>query len=176
LEQFCRSVRALNNSSWLERHAEYDDFSVPERIEAEFRRYLTCGILACGFIRARCGACGHDFLLAFSCKTRGLCPSCATRRMAETAAHLVDHVFPRAPVRQWVLSLPKRLRPYLHYDPTLAGAVLRIFLSEIERSLQTNVTEGWAGAFGHSIGHGCCLVIPSNALVWDVHSGWAMAD
>ena len=96
--------------------------------------------------------------------------------MAETAAHLVDHVFPRAPVRQWVLSLPKRLRPYLHYDPTLAGAVLRIFLSEIERSLQTNVTEGWAGAFGHSIGHVCCLVIPSNALVWDVHSGWAMAD
>ncbi len=63
--------------------------------------------------------------------------------MAETAAHLVDHVFPRAPVRQWVLSLPKRLRPYLHYDPTLAGAVLRIFLSEIERSLQTNVTGGW---------------------------------
>ena len=26
------------------------------------------------------------------------------------AAHLVDHVFPRVPVRQWVLSLPHRLR------------------------------------------------------------------
>ena len=26
--------------------------------------------------------------------------------MADTAAHLVDRVFPRVPVRQWVLSLP----------------------------------------------------------------------
>jgi hypothetical protein len=30
--------------------------------------------------------------------------------MVDTAAHVVDHVFPRRPVRQWVLSLPKRLR------------------------------------------------------------------
>jgi hypothetical protein len=30
--------------------------------------------------------------------------------MVETAAHLSDHVFPRLPVRQWVLSVPKRLR------------------------------------------------------------------
>ena len=49
-------------------------------------------------------ACGHEFLIAFSCKGRGLCPSCNARRMAETAAHLVEHVFPPLPVRQWVLS------------------------------------------------------------------------
>jgi hypothetical protein len=30
--------------------------------------------------------------------------------MAERAAHLVDHVFPAVPVRQWVLTLPPRLR------------------------------------------------------------------
>jgi hypothetical protein len=35
------------------------------------------------------------------------------RRMAETAAHLVDHVFPPLPVRQWVLAVPKRLRYFL---------------------------------------------------------------
>ena len=46
--------------------------------------------------------------LAFSCKGRGVCPSCTTRRMVETAAQLSDHVFPRLPVRQWVLSVPKR--------------------------------------------------------------------
>jgi hypothetical protein len=33
--------------------------------------------------------------------------------MAETAAHLADHVLPRLPVRQWVLSLPRRLRYHL---------------------------------------------------------------
>ncbi|AFL73393.1 hypothetical protein Thivi_1385 [Thiocystis violascens DSM 198] len=39
-------------------------------------------------------ASGHGFLVAFSCKGRGMCPSCNTRRMAQTAAHLLDHVFP----------------------------------------------------------------------------------
>jgi anaerobic ribonucleoside-triphosphate reductase len=53
-------------------------------VEREFRRYLECGILAYGFARARCPDCGHDFLVAFSCKGRGLCPSCNARRMAET--------------------------------------------------------------------------------------------
>jgi hypothetical protein len=38
---------------------------------------------------------------AFSCKRRGVCPACgARRRMVETAAHLVDHLIPRVPVRQ----------------------------------------------------------------------------
>jgi len=30
--------------------------------------------------------------------------------MVEIAAHLVDHVILRLPVRQWVLSVPKRLQ------------------------------------------------------------------
>ena len=49
---------------------------------------------------------GHDKRVAFSCKPRGYCPSCRARRMSRTAAHLVDHVIPHVPVRQWVLSLP----------------------------------------------------------------------
>ena len=91
--------------------------AVPGYVERELRRYLECGILAYGFARARCPECGHDFLVAFSCKGRGVCPSCNARRMAETAAHLVDHVFPPLPVRQWVLSVPKRLRCYLEREP-----------------------------------------------------------
>ena len=54
--------------------------------------------------------CCHDKLVAFSCKRRGFCPSCGARRMAQTAAHLVDHVIPHVPTRQWVLSLPIPLR------------------------------------------------------------------
>ena len=30
--------------------------------------------------------------------------------MAQTAAHLVDHVIPYVPLRQWVLSMPIPLR------------------------------------------------------------------
>jgi len=102
------------------------------------QKYLECGIFAYGFALARCEDCGHDFLVAFSCKGRGVCPSCNTRRMAQTAAHLTDHVFPRLPVRQWVLSVPKRLRYYMQRDGATLGMVLRIFLRVIAQSLQAN--------------------------------------
>ena len=69
-------------------------------VRQAFRKYLECGIFAHGFARARCGDCGHDYFVAFSCKGRGVCPSCNARRMVETAAHLCDHVFPRLPVRR----------------------------------------------------------------------------
>jgi len=103
--------------------------------EHEFRRYLTCGILAFGFARARCTDCGQERLVAFSCKARCVCPSCTNRRMAEVAAHLSDSVLPAVPVRQWVLSAPKRLRPHLMRDADLAGAVLRILLRVIRAEL-----------------------------------------
>ena len=102
------------------------------------QKYLECGIFAYGFALARCGDGGHDFLVAFSCKGRGVCPSCNTRRMAQTAAHLTDHVFPCLPVRQWVLSVPKRLRYYMQRDGVTLGMVLRIFLRVIAQSLQAN--------------------------------------
>ena len=107
-------------------------------VRKAFEKYLECGIFAHGFARARCDDCGHDFLVAFSCKGRGVCPSCNTRRMAETAAHLSDHVFPRLPVRQWVLSVPKRLRYYMQRDGPVLSMVLRIFLRVIEQTLQAN--------------------------------------
>ena len=47
---------------------------------------LQCGIFAHGFDRARCDDCGHDYFVAFSCKGRGVCHSCNTRRMVQTAA------------------------------------------------------------------------------------------
>ena len=114
--------------SWLARCCDghHDDGPVPPYVEREFRRYLDCGILAHGFARARCGQCGHDFLIAFSCKGRGVCPSCNTRRTVATAAHLTDHVLPPLPVRQWVLAVPKRLRYFLHRDADLQGAALRL--------------------------------------------------
>ena len=109
---------------------------VPDHVEKELRSYLKCGILAHGFARARCASCGYDFLVAFSCKGRGACPSCNAKRMAETAAHLVDHVFPHVPVRQVVLSVPKRLRPFLHHRPRTASAVLHILLWALQATLR----------------------------------------
>lgn len=120
----------------LARQEDWDGDAVPPYVEREFRGFLECGILACGFARAYCDACGHDFLVAFSCKGRGVCPSCMARRMAETAAHLVDHVFPALPVRQWVISFPKRLRYFLQRDPAVRSAALRIVLRVIDQALR----------------------------------------
>ena len=74
-------------------------------------------------------SCPQRFVVAFSCKRRGACPSCNGRHMVQTAAHLVDHVIPPVPVRQWVISLPKRLRGVLGDRPKAVAAVTRIFLS-----------------------------------------------
>ena len=124
-------------ATWLELSCDSrQGASGPAHVEQEFRRYLECGILAHGFARARCAECGHDFLIAWSCKGRGVCPACNTRRMVETAAHLADHVFPRLPVRQWVLSVPKRLRYHLEHDPAIETLALRIFLSVVEQALR----------------------------------------
>jgi Putative transposase/Transposase zinc-binding domain len=68
----------------------------------------------------------HEKLVAFSCKRRGFCPTCGARRMAETAAHLVDHVIPRVPVRQWVLSFSIPLRYLFAAHPQLLAPVLQI--------------------------------------------------
>ncbi len=100
-------------------------------VEAELRGYLRCGILAHGFARCRCATCKDDILVAFSCKGRGICSSCAGRRMAEGAARLVDEVMPHVPVRQWVLSLPYPLRYRLAWDSALLTEVLNVFLGEV---------------------------------------------
>jgi hypothetical protein len=127
-------VVAEHLEGWLENRSVVEQ-PVSAHVERELRSYLACGILCFGFGRARCASCGQGFVVAFSCKGRGVCPSCNGRRMAQTAAHLVDRVIPPVPVRQWVVSVPKRLRGFLADRPQAVAALTRIFLSEIERLL-----------------------------------------
>src|SRR5438309_5413211 len=65
---------------------------LPAYVRREFYDYLRCGILAHGFLRLGCDSCHQELLVPFRCKRRGFCPSCAARRMAQTAAHLVECV------------------------------------------------------------------------------------
>ncbi|NWG14819.1 MAG: transposase, partial [Acidobacteria bacterium] len=109
---------------------------VPRFVERELRAFLDCGVLARGFLRVHCDACRLDRVVPFSCKCRGFCPSCAGRHMVDTAAHLVDRVFPEAPVRQWVLSVPFAFRYRLAYDPSLVRDVLQIFVRSIFASMR----------------------------------------
>ena len=99
---------------------------LPDYVRREFEDYLQCGRLESGFHRVRCDTCHAEGLVAFSCKRRGFCPSCGARRMAESAALLVDAVFPAQPVRQWVLSFPYPLRFLFASRPAIMGKVLGI--------------------------------------------------
>ncbi len=122
--------------------------TLPRHVAREFWSYLGCGDVASGFAWLECRDCDHHRLVLFSCKTRGFCPSCGGRRMAERAAHLVDRVIPHVATRQWVLTVPWKRRWLLARHAELADGVLRIALRRIERWYQkaTGRKHGKSGA------------------------------
>src|SRR6516225_1271617 len=111
--------------------ADPDARGLPAYVEREFYDYLQCGVLAHGFLRQRRDTCHKDLLLAFSCKRRGFCPSCAGRRMAQTAAHLVERVLPGVPTRQWGVSVPVPLRYWMAASQELTATVHTIIRTTI---------------------------------------------
>ncbi len=131
-----------------------DGEGLPKFVEDAFRSFLRCGWLAGGFARFHCEACGFDRLVPFSCKGRALCPSCGGRRMAERAAHLVDRVFPDVAIRQWVLSLPYRLRYQLAWDHDLCRDVAGVLVRGISRGLRDRARD-----HGHEGGRGGAVVV-----------------
>ncbi len=106
-------------------HDDPDAKGLPAYVEREFYDYLQCGILAYGFLRLGCDTCPKETLLAFSCKRRAFCPSCAGRRMAQTAAHLVECVMPWVATRQWVVSVPIPLRYWMASSRDLTRRFIR---------------------------------------------------
>ena len=69
------------------------------------------------------------------------------------AAHLVDHVWPEVPVRQWVLTLPQRVRYGLAWHHELGRAVALVLFRAVHRHLRTWAhTRGLGAAGGGSTG------------------------
>jgi len=63
------AVVAGQLETFLARQRERDRL-VPRFVERELRSFLECGILANGFVRVYCDACGKDRVGPFSCKGR----------------------------------------------------------------------------------------------------------
>ena len=84
-------------------------------------KYLECGDLAHGFARVRCDHCGHQYLLAFSCKGRSFCPSCHMKRVLQFSEWLRNEVLEEVTHQQYVFTIPKIIRPYFKYDRRLLG-------------------------------------------------------
>jgi hypothetical protein len=144
-------------------------------------RSLDCGVWDNGFARVRCRKCPQEFLVAFSCKGRGLCPSCGAKRAAELGAFLMDEVVEEVGHAQWVFTVPKMLRVYfLHH---------RELLGELSRAAAETAKELLAAAAGEEKGFrpGVVSVVQTfgdranfhphvHALVtrggWDASGGW----
>lgn len=116
-------------------HAE-EAGGLPKFVVKEVEQYLRCGQLEHGCLLLRCCRCGFERLVGFSCKRRGFCPSCLGRRMTDTAVHLCERVLPEVPLRQWVCSLPWRLRYLCGYDRELCAEVIGAFVTEVMGSLR----------------------------------------
>ena len=147
--------------------------ALPRYVAREFEDFLACGRLEHGFLRVACDGCRAERLVAFSCKRRGFCPSCGARRMAESAAHLVDEVFPERPVRQWVLSVPHPLRFLFANDPEIMGAALGV----IHRCLSAHLI-GRAGRSKRDAQTGAVTLIQrfGGALNLNVHFHMLLLD
>jgi transposase-like zinc-binding protein/putative transposase len=151
-----------------------DGAGLPEFITREFREFLTCGVLTHGFARVRCRRCAFERRVPFSCKGRGYCPSCGGRRMTERAAHLVDEVLPVVPVRQWVLTLPYRLRYLLAWDHGLSRAVLAVYARTLveyfrRQANSQGIRDGRTGTLTviQRVGSGLNLNVHFHTLVFD---------
>jgi hypothetical protein len=109
-----------------------------------FDAYLNCGLLCHGAARVYCDCCQHSFLVAFSCKKRGVCPSCSAKRAVNFAEHLYSNVLEQAPHRHIVFSIPKRIRAFLRYDRKLCDILFRAAWGSIQESL--SIDTGQPGA------------------------------
>ena len=121
LEEFYEQVKL----AWEERFEHRYGFWRGLADEA-VARYLDCGVLERGFARVKCEGCPVELLVAFSCKGRALCPSCAAKRAAGFGAFLRERVLEPVGHAQWVFTLPKMLRPYFLHHRELLGPLCRV--------------------------------------------------
>lgn len=129
------------NMNSVFRELESKNKFIPSYIKSEFESFLDCGILAKGFLRLKCTDCTNEKLVAFSCKKRGICSSCGTRRMYDISNHLVDNVFPYVNVRQWVLSFPFNLRYLFSYNKKALSKAINITTNEINHYYNNKFSE-----------------------------------
>jgi hypothetical protein len=110
--------------------------------------YLDCGILAHGCARAECEnqKCRHSIVIPYSCKKRGICPSCSAKRALIFAEHLHSEVLEKVPHRHVVLSLPKRLRPFMKYDRSLNDILLKAAWESLKEMFHAALPQGVPGA------------------------------
>ena len=128
-------------------------------------RYLDCGVLESGFARIFCDHCKDEYLLPYSCKCRGFCPSCNAKRAAAFVAFLKDELLQNVCHAQWVFTIPKMVRPYFLYHRELLGQLCRAAYETVKELMVAAVED-------KDIRPGMVAVIQtfSDNLRWNPHA------
>jgi len=146
-------VRDNLNTLYAAVDAGFGGAQLPGFVRLDLERFIDCGLLQRGFAYLKCTgqSCQERHLVAFSCKGRGFCPSCAGRRMCATSLNLLDHVLPAVGLRQFVLTFPFELRALLAYNAAAMAASTRLFVDSVlgwyrRRLRDQGITAGRSGA------------------------------
>ncbi len=146
-------VRDNLNTLYAAVDAGFGGAQLPRFVRLDLERFIDCGLLQRGFAYLKCQGqdCQERHLVAFSCKGRGFCPSCAGRRMCATSLNLLDHVLPAVGLRQFVLTFPFELRALLAYNAAAMAAVTRLFVDSVlgwyrRRLREEGICAGRSGA------------------------------
>ena len=120
VERFFPQFEAVYEERYQERYGFWRPI-----IGTTVRKFLECGDLRHGFARVRCPKCREEFFVPFSCRVRCFCPSCHEKRALEKAGWVAEHVCAEVPHRQFVFTIPKRLRIYFRFERRLLGELCR---------------------------------------------------
>jgi len=127
-----RARKPATSPLWQCINSHFDDFllTYPNKYEHKLgflrpviprvvNKFLDCGDLVHGFARIRCKQCGHEYLLAFSCKGRWFCPACHQKKVLLFGEFVAESLTFPVPHRHYVFTIPKLLRPCFQYHREL---------------------------------------------------------
>ena len=148
--QVYRARNPKKSPLWQCAHRHYDEFEAayPEAYQPRYgvlrpiipevvHKFLECGNLERGFARIRCDHCEHEYLLAFSCKSRWFCPTCHQKNVQTTARFILDQVVATVPHRHYVLAIPRMLRPYFQRHRHLLKRLCTLAHESLREYLRT---------------------------------------
>ena len=110
---------------------------LPPEVRNTYERFLQCGVYGFGAARFSCNACGRDKAVALSCRKRGICARCTAKTLAIWIDQIDTDVLPQVNYRQWVLALPKRIRHYFRFDPSLRKRLAQLVFRVITEFVRT---------------------------------------
>lgn len=142
---------------------------VPGFIGDTLRGFAGCGDPDKGCLWMRCEKCGRAERVAFRCKMRGVCGSCAARVAHDVSFDLVHRVLPREGYRHLVLSWPFGVANLLAFNGDELKGVERVATAVLAEWL----TKGKAGRktggilVRHRFGSNLNLLLHCHVLLLD---------